>query len=115
MSFDPSDVVFVLALAIWLHRERLVSMSHLPWRELGKAVFTAMFAGVLSYGVAQAVKVTESRLSDLQALALISVTWAAAVATGLWATGSELPVSLRRRGQRTSYPHVAEKHAEDMR
>lgn len=115
MASDLGILANTLALAIWLHRERLVSMSHLPWRELGKAVFTAIFAGVLSYGVAQAVKVTGSRLSDVEALAMVSVTWAAAVAMGLWATGSELPASLRRRGQRTSYPHVAEKHAEDMR
>jgi hypothetical protein len=44
----------------------------------------------------------------------VTLTWAGAVAAGLWITRSQLPASLRRRGQRTSYPHVAEKQAEEL-
>jgi putative peptidoglycan lipid II flippase len=102
------------ALALLLHRRKLVMTSALPWRELGKAGFTSLFALVLSYGVARSVPLSGSRGADFLSLFLVSITWAAAVAMGLWATRSELPGALKRRGQRTTYPHVAEKHAEEM-
>jgi hypothetical protein len=102
------------ALALLLHRRKLVMISSLPWKELGKAAFTSVFALALSYGVAQAVTLKGSRGADFLRLFLVSITWAAAVAMGLWATRSELPGALRKRGQRTAYPHVAEKHAEEM-
>jgi hypothetical protein len=38
-----------------------------------------------------------SRKADLLSLALISVTWLAAVAMGLWLTKSSLPRELRRK------------------
>lgn len=102
------------ALALLLHRRKLVMTSALPWKELGKAAFTSLFALVLSYGVARSVPLNGSRRADFLSLFLVSITWAAAVAMGLWATRSELPGTLKRRGQRTTYPHVAEKHAEEM-
>lgn len=102
------------ALALLLHRRKLVMTSALPWRELGKAGFTSVFALALSYGVARSVPLSGSRGADFLSLFLVSLTWAAAVAVGLWATRSELPGSLRRRGRRTTYPHVAEKHAEEL-
>jgi putative peptidoglycan lipid II flippase len=102
------------ALALLLHRRKLVMISALPWKELGKAAFTSVFALALSYGVAQSVTLKGSREADFLRLFLVSITWAGAVAMGLWATRSELPGALRKRGQRTAYPHVAEKHAEEM-
>jgi len=102
------------ALALLLHRRKLVMTSALPWKELGKAAFTSLFALVLSYGVARSVPLAGSRGADFLSLFLVSLTWAAAVAMGLWATRSELPGAMRRRGQRTAYPHVAEKHAEEL-
>jgi hypothetical protein len=47
-----------------------------------------------------------SRIVDLLQLGLISVTWAAATAAGLWLLRSQLPNDLRRR--KTAYPAVAE-------
>src|SRR5579872_6185544 len=101
-------------LALLLHRRKLVMTSALPWKELGKAAFTSLFALVLSYGVARSVPLAGSRGADFLSLFLVSLTWAAAVAMGLWATRAELPGARRRRGQRTAYPHVAEKHAEEL-
>ena len=103
-----------MVMAVLLHRRKLVLASALPWKELGKAAFTALFALVLSYGVAQSISLTGSRGADILSLFLVSLTWAAAVAFGLWATRSKLPQALRTRGQRTTYPHVAEKHAEEL-
>jgi hypothetical protein len=45
-------------------------------------------------------------------LALISVTWAAATAVGLWLLKSQLPNDLRRR--KTAYPAVAEGESKEI-
>ena len=39
-----------------------------------------------------------SRTADFEVLGIVSVTWAGAVAAGLWLTRSELPGLLRRPG-----------------
>jgi len=44
---------------------------------------------------------------------LITLTWAGAVAAGLWLTRSKLPGDLRRR-KGTIYPRVAERQAEEL-
>jgi hypothetical protein len=56
------------------------------------------------------VLVSNSRTADLKALGLITITWAGAVAAGLWLTRSSLPGDLRRR-KPTAYPRVAEVQA----
>jgi putative peptidoglycan lipid II flippase len=94
---DIGIVVHTVVLAVMLHRRKLVPAGDLPWGELGKAAATAVFAGLAAYSVARLVPLHGSRIADLQALALASVTWAAAVAVGLWITRSQLPGDLRRR------------------
>ena len=86
-----------LVMAVLLHQRKLVLTSGLPWGELAKAGITAVVAGFLSYEVAREVLVNNSRVADLKALGFIAITWAAAVAAGLWITGSQLPGELRRR------------------
>src|SRR5579864_2372283 len=111
IASDIGIVANTLAMAVLLDRKKLVPAAILRWRELGKALVTAIAAGVLSFGVGRVVKVSGSRAADLYALLIVSITWAAAVAIGLWITRSELPGDLRRR-KRTAYPRVAEKQAE---
>jgi putative peptidoglycan lipid II flippase len=86
-----------LVMAILLHQRKLVLLSGLPWAELAKAAITAAVAGLLSFEVARAVLISSSRVADLKALGLITITWAAAVAAGLRFTKSQLPGELRRR------------------
>ncbi len=86
-----------LVMAILLHQRKLVLVSGLPWGELLKAAITAVIAGFLSYEVARAILVNNSRIADFKALGLITITWAAAVAAGLWITKSHLPGELRRK------------------
>jgi putative peptidoglycan lipid II flippase len=80
--------VNLLALAWLLHWKKLVPLGALRWGELGKAAITAVVAGGISFEVAKIVPLTASahgsRLADLLQLALVTVTWAAAVAAGLW-------------------------------
>src|SRR5713226_4008867 len=113
MASDLGIVANTLALAILLHRRQLVRVSELHWGEIGKAGITAVVAGLLSYQVARVVLVSNSRMADLKALGLITITWAGAIAAGLWLTRSSLPGDLRRR-KPTSYPRVAEVQAADL-
>src|SRR5229473_922390 len=96
MASDLGIVANTLALALLLHRRQLVRVSELRWSEIGKAAITAAAAGLLSYRVAHALMVNDSRMADLKALGLITITWAGAIAAGLWLTRSSLPGDLRR-------------------
>lgn len=113
LASDLGIAANCLAMAILLHRRKLVRWDELQWKELGKATITAAAAGLLSYRVATAVMVTGSRIADIEALALIGITWAGAVAAGLWLTKSQLPGDLRRR-KGTAVPPVAERQAEEL-
>src|SRR5438128_3425462 len=113
MASDVGIMANTLALAVLLHRRKLVRIDRLNWGEIGKAGITALIAGMLSYEVGRIVMHHNSRRADLMALGLIALTWAAATAAGLWFTRSHLPQDLQRR-KSTSYPRVAEQQAEDL-
>jgi len=106
----------LLALAWLLHYRKMVSLRTLRWDELGKSALTAVVAGGLSLEVAKSVtpfvSSHGSRIVDLLQLALISVTWAAATAVGLWLLKSQLPNDLRRR--KAAYPAVAEGESKEI-
>ena len=101
----------LLALAWLLHRTKFVSIAGLRWGEMGKAGLTAVVAGGISFEVAKIIPLANSgrgsRVADLLQLVLVTVTWAAAVAAGLWLLRSELPRDLRRR-KGAVYPAVAQ-------
>jgi putative peptidoglycan lipid II flippase len=113
LASDLGIAANCLAMAILLHRRKLVPWNELQWGELGKTTITATAAGLLSYRIAGAVVVSGSRIADVEALALIYITWAGAVAAGLWLTRSQLPGDLRRR-KGTALPRVAERQAEEL-
>ncbi len=113
LASDVGIAANCLAMAILVHQRKLVPWTELQWKELGKATVTAVVAGVLSYRVASAVLVSGSRIADIEALALIGITWAGAVAAGLWLTQSQLPADLRRR-KTPVLPQAAEKQAEEL-
>jgi len=113
IASDLGIILNTVVMAILLRRSRLVATNELPWGELGKAALTALVAGLLSYRVASGVMLAGSRMADFQSLGLITVTWAGAVAAGLWLTRSQLPGELRRR-KGTVYPRVAERQAEEL-
>jgi putative peptidoglycan lipid II flippase len=107
----------LLALACLLHYRKLVRLGDLRWGELAKAALTAIIAGGVSFEVAKVVPFSitglGSRVADLLRLGLISVTWAAAVAAGLWLLRSQLPADLRRR-EGAVYPAVAQGEGKEI-
>ena len=113
LASDIGIVVNTVALAYLLHRKKLVPVGDLRWGELSKAAVTALAAGYMAHRVSEFVNLRGSRRGDILDLLLISITWAAVVALGLWLLKSELPRDLRRRRQ-TAYPRVAERQAEEL-
>jgi putative peptidoglycan lipid II flippase len=107
----------LLVLALLLHYRKLVSLRTLRWDELGKSALTAAIAGGVSLEVVRSITPLVSghgsRVVDVLQLALISITWAAATAVGLWLLRSQLPNDLRRR-KATPYPAVAEGEAKEI-
>jgi putative peptidoglycan lipid II flippase len=107
----------LVVLAVLLHYRKLVSLAELRWGELGKAAVVAAVAGGISFEVAKIIPLATvsggSRLTDLTQLALVSMTWAAAVAAGLWLLRSELPGDLRRR-KGAVYPVVAQGQSKEI-
>jgi putative peptidoglycan lipid II flippase len=97
IASDIGIAANTLVLALLLHRQKLVSLTGLPWKELGKTALTAVIAGGLAFRVRTLVPVSQSKLTTLASLGLATVTWAAAVAAGLWLTRSHLLSDLRRR------------------
>jgi len=107
----------LLALAGLLHYKKLVRLGEMRWRELGKAAIVAVVAGAISFEVAKVVPLATtgrgSRMADLTQLGLVSITWLAAVAAGLWLLHSELPGDLRRR-KGAVYPAVAQGESKEI-
>jgi putative peptidoglycan lipid II flippase len=97
IASDIGIASHTIVLAVLLHRNRLAPAGAMPWKELSKALATAIFAGVLGYLVGGVVPLTGSRTADLASLGLVSVTWAAAAALGLWITKSDLAAEMLRR------------------
>ncbi len=99
MASDIGILLHTVAMAWLLSRKKLVALSGLPWWELMKAFVTAVFAGGLCYAVADHIAIQGNWRTDMRSLALIGLTWLAAIAIGLWITRSRLWSDLRRRKQ----------------
>ena len=97
IASDLGIAANALSIASLLHIRGMVSFGGLKWKELAKATLVGAVSGGLSYEVMRTVALNGSRRGDLFALALGSLTWAAAVAAGLWLLRSELPADLRGR------------------
>ncbi|PYX39202.1 MAG: virulence factor MviN [Acidobacteria bacterium] len=108
IASDIGIIANTIAAALLLHRRKLVSLGDLPWVELGKATLVAAIAGALAWQVSHLIPLRGSRTADLESLGLSSITWAGAVAAGLWLLRSDLPQSLRRKKAMEPVPVTVE-------
>jgi putative peptidoglycan lipid II flippase len=97
IASDVGIVANTVVAAVLLDRRKLVGLGNFPWLELGKSVVIAGCAGGLAWQVSRMVFLGGSRRADLESLGLSSITWAGAVAAGLWLLRSDLPQALRRK------------------
>ena len=102
LASDVGIAANTIVLAVLLHRRGLVRIGDLPWREVGKAVLTAVVAGAAALFASRVIVIDGSRTADAEALGIATLTWAAAVAAGLWLLRSELPRNLSRRKRAAS-------------
>jgi len=86
-----------VVIAFLLNQKKLVPAAAMPWGELLKALLIAGAAGLASYYVSGVVVIDGSRRADFISLGLVTVTWAGAVAAGLWITRSRLLMDLRQK------------------
>ncbi|HEX6881328.1 MAG TPA: hypothetical protein VF135_13245, partial [Terriglobales bacterium] len=87
-----------VVLAVLLHQSGLVRAEDLPWSELGKVLVTSVIATAAGWAVHRVIPIAD-RKTELLNLVLVSITWAGAVAAGLWITRSILPQELRRKSK----------------
>jgi putative peptidoglycan lipid II flippase len=85
------------ALAILLHRKRLVSLAHLEFGELGRALLAALVAYAATAAATHFLPPVSTHMKDILAITLASIAWIAAAALTLYATGSKLPTQILRR------------------
>ena len=85
------------ALAVLLHRKRLVSLTHVEYAELGRATLAGISAAVAVGFVVYRMPVAHSHTADLGVIAIGSLIWAAVSYTLLRLTGSKLPDQVLRR------------------
>jgi putative peptidoglycan lipid II flippase len=97
IASDIGILANTIAVAVLLHRRKLVSLNDYPWIEFAKVILVAGVAAAASWAVVHTIPLRGSRASDLESLALSTITWAGAVAAGLWLVRSDLPQALRRR------------------
>jgi putative peptidoglycan lipid II flippase len=97
IASDIGITANAIAIALLLHARGMVPLTGMNWKELGKAALVGVVSGGLSHEVMRTISLDGSRRADLLALTLGSLTWAAAVAAGLWLLRSELPADLRRK------------------
>ena len=100
LSF-ASDIAILLqtaALALLLHRRRMVRLSGLERAELGRALLATVASLVALYGLRYLLPST-SRIADVIVLATGTAVWLIVAGGSLYLTGSAIPHQLRARLQ----------------
>ena len=97
IASDIGILVQTASLALLLHRKRLVSLAHLEFGELGRALVAALVAYAATAAAAHLLPPVSTHPKDLLTIALASIAWLAAAALTLLATGSKLPAQILRR------------------
>ncbi|MFC6646396.1 lipid II flippase MurJ [Granulicella cerasi] len=99
IASDIGMTAYTVALAVLLHKRRLVSIAHLEWGELLRSVAAGGGALAAAYFAAHALPVTRTHSGDIVVVAVGSVAWFVAGFGMLILTGSKLPRQLLRRGK----------------
>jgi putative peptidoglycan lipid II flippase len=97
IASDIGILIQTASLALLLHRKRLVSLAHLEFGELARALVAALIAYAATAAAAHLLPPVSTHPKDLLTIALASIAWIAAAALTLYATGSKLPAQILRR------------------
>ncbi len=94
---DLAIVMHTITLAIILNSRKMVSIAGLDWQELARAVSAAVIAGALAFYAGEVVPYTGTRISAIESIAFMSLTWTAATLAILFLLRSKLLRELRQR------------------
>jgi putative peptidoglycan lipid II flippase len=97
IASDIGIFVQTASLAILLHRKRLVSLSHLEFAELGRALVAALLACAATAAATRFLPPVSTHLRDILTIAAASIAWAITAGLALLITGSRLPQQILRR------------------
>jgi putative peptidoglycan lipid II flippase len=101
IASDIGIFIQTATLAILLHRKRLVSLTHLEYAELARALAAALVAFAAAYSTAQlilrALPALHGHKADLLIITAGSIAWAIAAFLVLLLLRSKLPAQLLRR------------------
>ncbi len=97
IASDIGIFIQTAALAILLHRKRLVSLSHLEFAELSRALLAALLAYATTATAAHFLPPVSTHRHDIVTIATASIALAVTAALTLLATGSKLPQQILRR------------------
>jgi putative peptidoglycan lipid II flippase len=95
---DAGIVIQTATLGVLLHRRKMVALSGLEFKELGRSAFAALAAFGAIYLVTRAMPAARGgRWNDLLLLLVATAAWLAVSAAILQLTGSDLPRQLIAR------------------
>lgn len=97
IASDIGILAHTVALAILLHRSRLVSLASLHYGELGRALVAAVVAFAATAGATRFLPGVSTYAKDMLTIAAGSAVWAGSAAALLLASGSRLPRQILRR------------------
>jgi len=97
IASDVGILAQTVTLAILLHKKRLVSLAHLEFGELGRALLAAVIGFAAAAGLVHFLPPVTTHSGDVVVIAAGSVAWAIAAVAMLMATKSTLPAQIMRR------------------
>jgi putative peptidoglycan lipid II flippase len=97
IASDIGIFVQTASLAILLHRKRLVSLRHLEFRELGRALAAALVAYAVTAWATHHLPEVSTHPKDMVTIAAASIVWGITGGLTLLALGSQLPRQVLRR------------------
>jgi putative peptidoglycan lipid II flippase len=100
IASDIGIFVQTATLAVLLQRKRLVSLLHLEFGELGRALLAAIIAYIAADGLVHAMPVIRGHKGDFLTIAAGTIAWAFATLVMLLITRSTLPAQILRRKSR---------------
>jgi putative peptidoglycan lipid II flippase len=99
VASDIGIVAQTAVLAVLLHCKRLVSLTHLEFDELGRALLASIAAFAAAAITVHFMPPVSTHPGDMAMIAVGSMAWATSALLTLIATGSKLPAQVLKRGR----------------
>ncbi len=106
IASDIGIAAHMIALAVLLHRKRMVSVAELQWLELGKALVASLASGFATAFALHLLPLGTSHVANFVRLVIGSAVWLGVALGLLSAMKSSLPAAVLRRKSANVQPPV---------